>query len=139
MIETRLLRVECAFVLGRLGLEPLALSPLADYLASAAVPPQGSPAEAGLVSGLHAKGLGALDGTPNPYLATALEWLAAPERVLCLTQFGPGGVETVHLVVARGVAVECRRHTDDLVLRFPLPEAELHAWLTLRTVGGSAS
>jgi len=136
MIETRLLRTECAFVLSRLGFDPVAHSPLADYLASVAVPPQGSPAEAELVSGLHAKGLGALDGTPNPHLATALEWLADPERVLCLTQFGPGGVETLHLVVTRGVAVECRRRTDDLVLRFPLPEAEIPSWLTLRTSEG---
>ena len=56
MIETRLLRVECAFVLGRLGLEPVAHSPLADYLASAAVPPQGSPAESELVSATARQG-----------------------------------------------------------------------------------
>ena len=136
MIETRLDRVECAYVLGRLGLIPVGHSPLADYLASAAVPPEGSPAETRIVSGLVERGLASADGVPNPYLATALEWLADPERVHTLAQFGPGGVECIHLAVTRASAVECRRLTDELVLRFPLPEAEISAWLALRMAGG---
>lgn len=136
MIETRLSRVECAFVLSQLGIAPSAQSPLADHLASAAVPPTGSPAETAIASALVGRGLAAADGTPDPYLATALEWLADPERVHTLTQFGPGGVESIHLAVASGMAVECRRLTDGLVLRFPLPEAEIAPWLALRIEGG---
>jgi hypothetical protein len=136
MIECRLGRIECAFVLGRVGLLAAAHSPLADYLASAAVPPPGSPAEREIVAALRARGLTQADGTPNPYLATALEWLSQPECVHTLTQFGPGGAETMHLAVARGAAVECRRLTEEMVLRFPVPEAEIGAWLALRTSGG---
>lgn len=137
MIEHTLDIAEARWILQALGLEPSESSPLSEPLSDVPEVPKGSPAEEKVVKGLRSRGLVTRQGAPNPFAGAALTWLASPEKVWCLVLFGPGGAETAHLAFRQGSAVECRRETGGLRLRYPLPEEEAEAWLKLRAGGGS--
>jgi hypothetical protein len=136
MIEHALDLAEARWILQTLGLQPSGDSPLLDPLSSVPEVPKGSPAEEKVVKRLQARGLATREGSPNPFAAAALTWLASPQKVWCLSLFGPGGAELVHLAFREGSAVECRRDASGVRLRYPLPEEDALAWLSLRTGGG---
>lgn len=135
MIETRLLASEARWLLDSLGLTPREPSPLTEALASIDPVPSDSPAAGAAAAALHRRGIVSSAGSANPFVATALAWLAAPERVWSLSVFGPGGAELVHLAFRDGAAVECRRGSDELVLRYPFAADEATGWLE-RHAGG---
>lgn|GEM_PF-2070797 len=136
MIESRLTLAEARWILQSMDLAPAAESPLLDPLSSVPEVPAGSPAEKKTKRGLLSRGLLTPAGEPNPLAAAALAWLASPEKVWCLSLFGPGGAEVVHLAFREGCAVECRREREGFRLRYPLPEEEAESWLDLRASGG---
>ena len=93
MIEAVLTLAEARWILQSAELPPDDLSPLAEPLQAVPEVPAGSPAETQVTEGLRKKGLLDGEGRPNPFVATALEWLATPERVVALALLGPGGSE----------------------------------------------
>jgi hypothetical protein len=137
MIESDFTLAEARWILQFMDVQPSGDSPLLDPLFSVPEVPAGSPAEEKIKKGLLSKGLLTLKGEPNPFAAAALAWLASPEKVWCLSLFGPGGAEVVHLAFREGSAAECRRERGGFRLRYPLPEEEAQAWLELRASGGS--
>lgn len=136
MIETRLSLSEARWMLQALDLEPSSNSPLHDPLAVVAEVPGGSSAEANLAEALTTRGLLLSGRRVNPFAAAALKWLAQPEAVWSLALFARGGAEAVHLAFREGTAVECRRESSGLRLRFPLHESEARGWLDLQVEGG---
>jgi hypothetical protein len=136
MIEVTLSLTEARWAMARTGIEqPSPDSPLADPLALVEAAPEGSPAEQAVIRGLESRGLALSGGSVNPFLAAALEALAVPEKVWCLSLFGPAGAEMVHLAFKDGDAVECRRSSKGFALRFPLRAAEAKNWLDTRIQG----
>ena len=137
MIEARLTLAEARWMMQALNLQPSGDSPLAEPLASVAEVPTGSTAESRVKQGLASRGLLLQGNAVNPFAASALRWLAAPQEVWSLSLFGRGGAWVVHLAFREGSAVECRRDGTGFTLRFPLPEMEARAWLAAQMGGGS--
>jgi hypothetical protein len=136
MIEATLNPTQARWLLQTLGVEPSPDSPLRDPVSGAGEVPPGSTAEGKLVQELASKGLLMPDRRVNPFAAAALRWLASPERVWTLSLFGRGGAEVVHLAFREGSAVECRRSSEGLRLRFPLAEEEARGWVASKMAGG---
>jgi hypothetical protein len=136
MIEVRLTLAEARWLMQVMNLNPSGDSPLADPLAGGSEIPPGSTAERRVREGLASRGLLLQENAVNPFVASALRWLAAPEETWSLSLFGRGGASVVHLAFREGVAVECRRDGAGFTLRFPLPETEARTWLSAHWGGG---
>ncbi len=137
MIEIRLSLAETRWALQRSVIAPRMPSPILEPVEAVPEVPSPSPAESEIVKSLQARGLAGTDGSPNPLLSAALEWLSAPDRVWSLSLFGRGGAEMVHLAMREDAGVECRRSAEGFRLRFPVPASEAEEWLSLRMRGGA--
>ncbi len=138
MIESQLSLAESRWLLQRLQLAPTPDSPLREPLERVAAAPAASPAENDLVTALTGRGL-VLPAGINPLLATALEWLTRPERVLTLTAFGPEAAGVVHLALREGSGVECLRTPTGFRLRYPLTTEDLEHWVQIHVKGAAGA